>query len=144
MYQSILLHIRGTIVNVLITFPSGLRFHYSNAIPFLLPLSFSIRCRFSCYNPARGSPYPSIFVLSVFEAIPAAMRLAEFMILLCLLSLAFDASDAVARVTCTVSKCKFKRLHFRSEHLSEPEKYNNTSAEDKRVVPTGPNPLHNR
>lgn len=82
------------------------------------------------------------------------MRLAELIILLCLSSLAFG-SDAVARTTILTArngakeetssetldagdKHKSKRLHFRSEE------YNNTSAEDKRVVPTGPNPLHNR
>uniref|UniRef100_A0A7N2MU70 Uncharacterized protein n=1 Tax=Quercus lobata TaxID=97700 RepID=A0A7N2MU70_QUELO len=45
-----------------------------------------------------------------------------------------------------VNRCNSKRLHFRSEKLSNSEKYNhiNTTEDSKRVVPTGPNPLHNR
>lgn len=87
------------------------------------------------------------------------MKLAEFMILLCLFSLAFVGSDAVARMTmltatngakerssnetleeAVMSRCnsKTKRFHFRSEH------HNDTTEDNKRVVPTGPNPLHNR
>lgn len=92
------------------------------------------------------------------------MRLAEFIVLLCLLSLAFVGSDAVVRMTMltatngakerkssnetleAVNRCNSKRLHFRSEKLSSSEKYNhiNTTEDNKRVVPTGPNPLHNR
>ncbi|KAG7966027.1 hypothetical protein I3843_08G030000 [Carya illinoinensis] len=37
-----------------------------------------------------------------------------------------------------------KRLHFRSEQCSNSEKYNHSSVDDKRVVPTGSNPLHNK
>lgn len=93
-----------------------------------------------------------------------AMRLAEFIVLLCLLSLSFVGSDAVVRMTMLtatngakerkssnetleeVNRCNSKRLHFRSEKLSNSEKYNdiNTAEDNKRVVPTGPNPLHNR
>jgi len=65
------------------------------------------------------------------------MRVAEFMVLLCLLSLAFDGSDAAARMAILTATGG-------SRDLSKPEKDNNSSAEEKRAVPTGPNPLHNR
>lgn len=91
------------------------------------------------------------------------MRLPEFMLLLCLLSWAFVGSDAMGRMNMMLlaaidgapnrssnqaleaaSKRNSKRLNIRSEHSSKYEKYNDTSADDKRMVPTGPNPLHNR
>lgn len=134
-----------------ITSPSGLLFHYSNIIR--IPFA-SFRRRFSSYNPT--GLHISIYLCSFLGLRSIlAMRLAELMILLCLLSLALDSSDAAARMTMfltatngakdrssnetleAVKRCK-------SMDLSKYEKYNNTSAEDKRVVPTGPNPLHNR
>ncbi|KAG2691953.1 hypothetical protein I3760_08G030800 [Carya illinoinensis] len=85
------------------------------------------------------------------------MRLAEFMILLCLLSLASLCSDAVATRTVffmtdadgakkrsSNETFEAKRLHFHSEQCSNSEKYNHSSVDDKRVVPTGSNPLHNK
>ncbi|KAG4929615.1 hypothetical protein AAZX31_17G054700 [Glycine max] len=83
------------------------------------------------------------------------MRIAELILVLCLLLWACIASNTVARKTVLASnlfdgtkkktstvlpggahKCNRKR------HLSCYD--NNTLSEAKRLVPTGPNPLHNR
>lgn len=90
------------------------------------------------------------------------MRLPEFILLVCLLSSAIVDSDAMGRMNMlaaidgapkrssnqtleAASNRKYsKRLNFRSVHLSKSEKYNDTSADNKRMVPTGPNPLHNK
>jgi len=88
------------------------------------------------------------------------MKLQEVILVICILFWACIGSTTVARKTVFVGnlfdgakkknsssvavldddvhKCNNKRKHLSSC-------YNNTSSsEDKRVVPTGPNPLHNR
>jgi hypothetical protein len=87
------------------------------------------------------------------------MKLQEVILVICILFWACIGSTTVARKTVFVGnlfdgakkknsssvavfddvhKCNHKRKHLSSC-------YNNTSSsEDKRVVPTGPNPLHNR
>ncbi|KAK7329085.1 hypothetical protein VNO77_23231 [Canavalia gladiata] len=84
------------------------------------------------------------------------MRLHKNILLLCLLFLACIGSNTVARKTSLVNnlfdgtkretfhdvhKCKNKRHQIHRYFTC----YNkNTYSDDKRVVPTGPNPLHNR
>ncbi|KAE9602454.1 hypothetical protein Lalb_Chr12g0199741 [Lupinus albus] len=84
------------------------------------------------------------------------MRLQELILVMCLLFLACIGSNTMARKTNIVRnmfggakekntsvvvddfhKCNPKSLLSCSEN-------NNTTSNDKRVVPTGPNPLHNR
>lgn len=87
------------------------------------------------------------------------MRLTELILVMCLLFWACIGSNTVARKTLLVSngakkknnsvgvaldgplKCNSKGSH---SHLSCYNNNNATSSDDKRVVPTGPNPLHNR
>ncbi|KAG4959155.1 hypothetical protein AAZX31_13G086100 [Glycine max] len=85
------------------------------------------------------------------------MRIAELILVLCLLLWACIASNTVARKTVLVSNlfggAKNKKTSSvlpdsahkcnRKRHVSCYDN-NTTSSEDKRLVPTGPNPLHNR
>ncbi|KAI4335319.1 hypothetical protein L6164_013976 [Bauhinia variegata] len=90
------------------------------------------------------------------------MRLPELIFLFCLLFLATAGSNAVARRTYLLTnlfdaakkrstnevagehadECKSKSFRF-GHYLSCPDS-NTTTSDDKRLVPTGPNPLHNR
>ncbi|KAJ1400658.1 hypothetical protein SESBI_29349 [Sesbania bispinosa] len=83
------------------------------------------------------------------------MRLPELVLMLWLLLWACIGSNTMARKTVLVSNLsdgaikKNKSLDAhkcnpnRQQHLSCYDN-NTTSSDDKRVVPTGPNPLHNR
>ncbi|KAK7388177.1 hypothetical protein VNO78_22986 [Psophocarpus tetragonolobus] len=76
-----------------------------------------------------------------------------FILLLCLLLWACIGSNSAARKTVFVSnmfdgakKKKTSAVSIHAAHKCNRSCYdnNNTSSEDKRLVPTGPNPLHNR
>ncbi|PKI55070.1 hypothetical protein CRG98_024536 [Punica granatum] len=87
------------------------------------------------------------------------MRLVLYIFLLFLVWLlsCFVLSDAVAKKAFlpsiggamgsstesmeTASKCKYRKFHFCNFKYTE--KNNTALEEDKRFVPTGPNPLHN-
>ncbi|KAK7329708.1 hypothetical protein VNO77_23883 [Canavalia gladiata] len=83
------------------------------------------------------------------------MRIAELILVLCLLLWACIGSNTVARKTNLFDGAKKKKKKNTSLALHDARKcnpkrhlscydYNTTSSDDKRVVPTGPNPLHNR
>lgn len=93
------------------------------------------------------------------------MRLPKLIILLCLLFSACVGSNSVVATSKTffvskylfegakkktvlngvvvTTKCNPKR-HQLGHYLSCSDQKKNTNSDDKRVVPTGPNPLHNR
>ncbi|KAK7347801.1 hypothetical protein VNO80_22340 [Phaseolus coccineus] len=85
------------------------------------------------------------------------MRIAELILVCFLLLWACIASNTVARKTVFVSnffdgakKKTDTELSANSAHKCNRKRHlscyhnNTTSVEDKRLVPTGPNPLHNR
>ncbi|KAK7265359.1 hypothetical protein RJT34_32978 [Clitoria ternatea] len=82
------------------------------------------------------------------------MRIPELILVLCLLLWACIGSNTVARKTNLFDGAKKKKntsVSLHGAHKCNPKRHlscydNNTttSSDDKRVVPTGPNPLHNR
>ncbi|CAJ1941707.1 unnamed protein product [Sphenostylis stenocarpa] len=102
----------------------------------------------SFHNSGSFTAYPSF----------GEMRIAELILVLCLLLWACIGSNTMARKTVLVNNlfdgAKKKKTSTvlsadsvhkcnRKRHLSCFDN-NTTSLEDKRLVPTGPNPLHNR
>ncbi|KAL5769134.1 hypothetical protein ACOSP7_015691 [Xanthoceras sorbifolium] len=79
------------------------------------------------------------------------MRLGVFIFVVFLLILASCGSDAVARKTFLTSpfddaknKTAKASLHALNNYFFSSSQEKHNTMEEKRVVPTGPNPLHNK
>ncbi|KAF9616284.1 hypothetical protein IFM89_029060 [Coptis chinensis] len=55
-----------------------------------------------------------------------------------------NSSEVAVKGTVVVKRCKSKKLNLCDYYFSPFDKTKNATLDDKRVVPTGPNPLHNR
>ncbi|RDY03922.1 hypothetical protein CR513_12433, partial [Mucuna pruriens] len=134
--QSLLLHIRGTILNVPFLAITPTPPHSLSSL-----LSFSPLVAFS--NPLSLLPPLPIF---------GEMRIQKLIPVLCLLLWACIGSNTVARKTVLVSNLfdgAKKNMPLHGARKCNPKRHlscydnNTTSSDDKRLVPTGPNPLHN-
>lgn len=142
-----LLHIRGTILNIL---------------PFLL-ISLTTTTNSFCSASHSAPPLFFFFITSFWSksfhileirlVFLGEMRLPELTLVVWLLVWACIGSNTVARKNLLDSnlldgaKRKNTSVALDDAHKCNPKilsSCNTTSSDDKRVVPTGPNPLHNR
>ncbi|WVZ11436.1 hypothetical protein V8G54_015966 [Vigna mungo] len=144
--QSLLLHILGTILNI--------PFLATNPLLLYSPLFPSFPTLFPSNNITNTSS--SSFPPSLSSLFIGKMRIGEFILVCFVLLWACIGSNTVARKTAFVSnffdgaKKKTNTVSYAdnahkcngNHHLSCYG--NNITVEDKRLVPTGPNPLHNR